>query len=85
MMNRKAGGLHPESQRLLWALVYKVPQTLEFANKLPWQQLEQRGLIRRLDDGPMGAERWEATQQGVIELQGYARFLARNGMNCPPN
>ncbi|OUL89858.1 hypothetical protein [Paraburkholderia hospita] len=76
-------GLHPDSQRLLWAMVYNRRQ--EFLNKKPWRQLEQRGLIRRIGTVYMGGEQWEVTPLGVAELQTYAPFLKRIGLQCPPN
>lgn len=82
-MNQTGRGLHPDSQRLLWALVYNRSQT--FDNKKPYQQLEQRGLIRMIGPGYAGGGEWEATPQGVAELQSYAPFLKRVGLNCPPN
>ena len=83
MNNQKASGLHPESQRLLWSLLYNRPQS--FDNKKPWRQLEQRGLIRRIEAGDLADERWEVTPLGEAELQAYAPLLKRIGLSCPPN
>lgn len=83
MNHQKASGLHPESQRLLWSMVYNVPHQTFNDNK-PWRQLEQRGLIRRVSESYEAYERWEVTPRGVAELQVYAPFLKRIGLNCPP-
>jgi len=76
MLNSKAKGLHPNSQRLLWSIFYDCPthgMTTE-----AWVQLEQHGLIRHVD------EKWEVTALGQGALSHYARFLKRDGLDCPP-
>jgi hypothetical protein len=81
-MIQKSAGLHPDSQRLLWALAYN--QSQQFENRKPYQQLEKQGFINRIDKYDMD-EHWEITQLGVSALQSYAPFLKRLGLNCPPN
>lgn len=76
-MKQNAGGLHPNAQRLLWALFYEQRYQYEMRTL---QQLENRGFVRKseVDD------RWEVTPQGAGALNFYATFLKRDGFDCPP-
>lgn len=76
-MNQNAGGLHPNAQRLLWALVYEQRYQYEMRTL---RQLENRGFVRKLEV----EDRWEVTPQGVAALNFYATFLRRDGFDCPP-
>jgi hypothetical protein len=82
-MIQKSSGLHPESQRLLWAMVYD-RRTAPF-DKKAYDQLEQRGLIKKIDTGHTTFQQWEVTPLGHAVLPTYAPFLRRNGMKCPPD
>lgn len=83
MTNHKISGLHPDSQRLLWAMVYN-RRTEPFDNKKPWRQLSSRKLITRIHADHMAEEQWAVTPLGVDILQCYAPYLKRMGLNCPP-
>ncbi|MBR8043492.1 hypothetical protein KDW40_19170 [Burkholderia cenocepacia] len=83
MNGQTSRGLHPNAQRLLWAIVYNQRQS--FDDLRPYGQLERAGLIKKIGPGYTGGGQWEPTPSGVAELQKYARFLARDGLMCPPN
>lgn len=76
-MKQKSAGLHPNAQRLLWALFYEQSYPYEMRTL---QQLEDRECVRKseVDD------RWEVTPQGEAALNFYAKFLRRDGFDCPP-
>jgi hypothetical protein len=84
MSHQKIAGLHPDSQRLLWAMVYN-RRVEPFDNKRPWRQLSSRRLIKRVNAAHMAEGQWVVTALGVDVLQGYAPYLKRIGLNCPPN
>ncbi|WP_213781758.1 hypothetical protein [Caballeronia sp. dw_276] len=76
-MNQKAGGLHPNAQRLLWALFYEQSYQYEMRT---FRQLEDRGFVRQSE----ADSKWQVTPQGEGALNLYAAFLRRDGFHCPP-